>query len=83
MERYMQINIIYFASLKDASQKSNESIETTAKTIDELYNELDLRYGFPIKKEQLRAAHNETYVPFTTELATNDTVVFIPPVAGG
>ena len=79
----MRIKVLYFASLRDNSKKAEEVIETSAKTIDELYSELNSKYHFTLDQSQLRAALNEDYAPFTTELNYNDTVVFIPPVAGG
>lgn len=79
----MQINIIYFASLKDKVGLSEEKIETQSQTVDELYEELDQKYHFPLEKDYLRVAVNEEYKSFDTLLNNNDTIVFIPPVAGG
>jgi molybdopterin converting factor subunit 1 len=79
----MQISIMYFASLRDASKKSQESIQTSAHTIEDLFQELNTKYNFSLKQDQLRVAQNEEYVPFTSTLKSGDTIVFIPPVAGG
>ena len=79
----MKINIKYFASLRDDSGMSDESLQTSSLTIDELYNELNQKYHFSIDRHHLRVAQNEEYVPFETKLNNNDTIVFIPPVAGG
>ena len=79
----MQINILYFASLRDKTGKSQELINTKARTINELYDELSQRYEFNIDRNHLRVAKNEEYVPFETPLTHLDTIVFIPPVAGG
>jgi len=79
----MKISIIYFASLKDQSHKSNEQVQTDAKTVDDLFEELNKVYTFKIPKKNLRVAINEEYKDFSTILNENDTVVFIPPVAGG
>lgn len=79
----MQINIMYFASLRDSSKTSFETLETQAKTVDELFNFLNEKYRFAIDKEYLRVAINEEYKSFDTSLSSNDTLVFIPPVAGG
>jgi molybdopterin converting factor subunit 1 len=83
MEKIMQINIMYFASLRDSAKTSNESVNTNAKTINDLYEELNKRHNFNIEKEILRVAVNEEYKSFDTLLTNNDTIVFIPPVAGG
>jgi molybdopterin converting factor subunit 1 len=79
----MKINIIYFASLRDASKKSSETIETNSNSIEDLYEELHRKYKFPIKRNNLRVAQNEVYVEFNSTLTDQDTIVFIPPVAGG
>lgn len=79
----MQIKVIYFASLRDATQKTEETINTDAKTIDELFDSLNSSYSFTLKKSDLRVAINEEYKDFSSEINLNDTIVFIPPVAGG
>ncbi len=78
-----QIKIIYFASLKESSQKSEESIETKAKTPRELYEILSKEYAFKLPLELVKVAINEEYSSMDSILKKNDTVVFIPPVAGG
>ena len=79
----MQIKIIYFASLRDAAKKSEETIETAAITVEDLFENLHKKYSFDIQKSHLRVAINEEYQDFTTKINPNDTIVFIPPVAGG
>lgn len=79
----MQINVMYFASLRDSAKVSNEVINTEAKTIDELFVFLNNKYSFDIDKSLLKVAVNEEYKSFDTQISNNDTIVFIPPVAGG
>ena len=79
----MKVKVLYFASLRDKSNTPEEMIETNATTIDDLYTELNDKYHFTLEKHHLRAAQNEEYVEFNSPLNNNDTVVFIPPVAGG
>jgi molybdopterin converting factor subunit 1 len=79
----VRLNVQYFAILKQKSEKSAESLETSAKTGIELYRELQGRYQFGLKENQLKLAINDEFVPFETPLKEGDTVVFIPPVAGG
>ena len=74
---------MYFASLRDYSKTSFETLETEAKTVDELFTILNEKYQFDIDKKHLRVAINEEYKCFHTTLSNNDTLVFIPPVAGG
>ena len=69
--------------MREAAGHSEESLETTCTTAEDLFNELMQKYEFNLQRDHLKVAVNEEYVPFTTALNENDTVVFIPPVAGG
>jgi molybdopterin converting factor small subunit len=79
----MKIKVQYFASLRDCTQKAQEVIETQAKTINELYLEVNAKYQFPIDQEYLRVAQNDCYVQNSSVLADLDVIVFIPPLSGG
>ena len=79
----MQVKIIYFASLRDASKIGEENIETSCRTVSDLFLELNKKYNFPLGMDQLRVAVNQKYVSFETELIPQAEIVFIPPVAGG
>ena len=45
--------------------------------------ELQARHPFRLQKEQLRVAVNTEFCDWQAPLNSGDTVVFIPPVAGG
>lgn len=77
------INVNYFALFRDLANKSSETISTDAKTTAELYEELKLKYDFPLSQCKLKVAVNDEFTAFDYELKSNDKVVFIPPVAGG
>jgi molybdopterin synthase sulfur carrier subunit len=79
----MRIKVKYFASLREKANKSEEEIETTAKTAEELFLSLNQKYEFEIESSQVKVAINEEYSSFEQPLSSADTVVFIPPVAGG
>jgi len=79
----MNINIIYFASMRDQAKKSKETISTNAQTAKEVFYNLNKKYNFDFNEEDLKVAVNEEYSDFSTQLKDNDTIVFIPPVAGG
>jgi|SaaInlStandDraft_2_1057019.scaffolds.fasta_scaffold504842_2 molybdopterin converting factor subunit 1 len=79
----MKIKMIYFASLRETIGKSSEEIETIAQTATELYQFIKEKYQLQLNQEQLKVAINEVYVDFGTTLKEADTIVFIPPVAGG
>ena len=77
------IHLQYFALLREERGLSNETIETKAATALELYEELKEQHGFRLSSELLRVAINDEFKRWDSPLKTNDTVVFIPPVAGG
>lgn len=78
-----QIKVQYYALLREQAGKSEESIQTQARTPRELYEELRQRYPFTLAPEMLRVAINDEFGEWTQPLAEGDAVVFIPPVAGG
>ena len=49
----------------------------------ELYEELRRRRGLTLAPEFLRVAVNDEFGDWRSLLADGDTVVFLPPVAGG
>lgn len=79
----MKINIMYFAAMREQAGKSEEIADTNAISPDQLFDELYQKYEFNISKKNLKVAINDKYSSFETKLSENDTVVFIPPVAGG
>jgi len=79
----MQLNIRYYALLREQAGRSEELLETTAATPADLYTELNARYGFTLSREQLKVAVNSEFSDWSRKLAAGDAVVFIPPVAGG
>ena len=79
----MKIQIEYFALLKDQSGLASESVDSTAATPSELYQELAERHSFSLPENALKVAVNEDFANWTDALNDGDTVVFIPPVAGG
>ena len=78
-----EIKLIYFAKVRQMTGIDQETIMTTANTPKEIYNELKLKYDFNFPEDYLKVAINEEYSSFLTELKSGDTLVFIPPVAGG
>ncbi len=79
----MKIQIKYFAALREQSGKSDEIIETEANSPEEIYSDLKKKYGFTLDTNELRVAINDNYENFNYQLKDHDTLVFIPPVAGG
>jgi molybdenum cofactor guanylyltransferase len=78
-----QIKVQYYALLREQAGRSSESLVTTAATPRELYRELKARYPFSLAPEMLRVAVNSEFGDWEQRLTEGDSVVFIPPVAGG
>ena len=79
----MKITVVYYAALREQRGLSQEAVETEAATAGALYEDLRARHGLRLAAEQLRAAVNDEFAAWDAPLAPGDTVVFIPPVAGG
>lgn len=77
------VEIQYYALLREQRGMSVESTETGAETPEALYAELRERHGFTLAHENLKVVVNEEFVDWLHPLNDGDTVVFIPPVAGG
>ncbi len=78
-----QVNVQFYAILREQAGRSAEAVTTVARTPRELYDELKLRYRFSLAPEMLRVAVNAEFGEWSQSLADGDSVVFIPPVAGG
>lgn len=79
----LHIRVQYYALLREQAGRSEEAIETRARTPRDLYDELRSRHPFTLAPELLRVAVNTEFGDWTQPLADGDAVVFIPPVAGG
>ncbi len=79
----MKLTIQYFALLREQRGCTQETLETAAATPEALYGELRARHGFTLPADRVRAAVNGEFVSASAALKAGDTVVFIPPVAGG
>ena len=78
-----QVTLQYYAQLREQAGVSSEQISTSAGTLRELYDELRARHGFSLPIDALKVAVNTRFSDWNRALAEGDTVVFIPPVAGG
>jgi molybdenum cofactor guanylyltransferase len=79
----LRIRIQYYALFREQAGRSEETLETNARTPAELYIELQSRYPFQLAASQLKVAVNTDFRDWHSPLNAGDTVVFIPPVAGG
>ena len=77
------VEIQYFAVLRERAGIGRETVQTSATTAGELYEELAARHDFGLPRAMLRVAVNDEFADWSRPLAAGDRVVFIPPVAGG
>ena len=78
-----KIQLLYFASIRQKTILSEETIETHAQTILELWYNIKEKYQLTLDDKLIRFAVNEEYQNMNYQLKDNDSIVFIPPVAGG
>jgi molybdopterin synthase sulfur carrier subunit len=81
----MNIRIRYFASLKEITEKQEETLPLPdGTTVGSLRDTLLTRYPrLQTVMERAVSAVNHHYVSLETVLHEGDEVVFIPPVGGG
>ena len=78
-----KVLVQYFAMLREEAGLSEEEIWTSAETAEDLYEELRERHGFALDRSGLKLVVNEEFCEWSRAVADGDTIVFIPPVAGG
>ena len=78
-----KVTVKYYAVLRQQSGITNETIETSARTVSDLYIEVSKRYSFQLPQRSMKVAVNDNFAPWDYEMQDCDLVVFIPPVAGG
>ena len=83
----MQIEILYFAWVRERVGRSKETIETDALTVAQLVDQLisrDPAYGVAFKDlSQIKVAVDQELSDFTTPLINVCEVAFFPPMTGG
>ncbi len=77
------VHVYYYALLREQRGVSEETLETSALTAQELYEELRARYSFKLILDLVKVAINDEFCDWSTKLNSEDTIVLIPPVAGG
>jgi molybdopterin-guanine dinucleotide biosynthesis protein A len=78
-----RLTVQYYALLREQAGRREESLVSGARTARELYRELAQRYPFSLDPALLRVAINGEFGDWEAPLTDGDSVVFIPPVAGG
>ncbi len=84
----MKVNLLYFASLRDAAGMGSETIDLDVfdkriGSLADLYAVLQQRYGFALPIEKLRVAVDGAFARWEDLPRENAEIAFIPPVSGG
>lgn len=79
----ISVTLQYYAQLREQAGTSIERVDTEATSLRAMYDELRARHGFTLPADALKVAINTRFVDWNALLCAGDTVVFIPPVAGG
>ena len=79
----MKVKVKYFALIRELVGVSEEIIEVDVSTPSEVFSFLKEKHSFEFEESNLKVAINDEYANFSQTLSEMDTVVFIPPVAGG
>lgn len=79
----MKINITYYAMFREEAGCSGEIVEVVSGDAISIFETLQQRHGFTMKRSHVRLAVNDAFVDWETPLNDGDQLVFIPPVAGG
>jgi sulfur-carrier protein len=77
------VTLQYYAQLREQAGVSGEQLHTAAVSLRALYDELCVRHGFLLPADALKVAVNARFSDWDRALCDGDTIVFIPPVAGG
>jgi molybdopterin synthase sulfur carrier subunit len=78
-----EIEVLYFAALRDAAGIASERIGTDAADLAALYAEMQARHQLPFPQRQLRVAVDGEFARWDDVPRSGSTVAFIPPVSGG
>jgi molybdopterin converting factor subunit 1 len=83
MKETKTIQVKYFALLREERGLSEETLSTESATVQELFEQLRLKHRFRLGRERLNVVVNDEFTGWDEPLKSGDSVVFIPPVAGG
>jgi sulfur-carrier protein len=90
MKTNLNVNVKYFASIREAIGQGSEVLQTNATTLGQLRNELAARGGAyaecldaAFKGKTLRMALNQDMSEDDAVLLEGCEVAFFPPVTGG
>lgn len=79
----MEIKVKYFAALRDERGLDEEVITGEFANAAEVYTYIKEQNDISFCKSKLKVAINDEFADWETSLSEGDSIVFIPPVAGG
>lgn len=79
----IRVQVLYFASLRDAAGIAQETVDTDAGNLAALYEDLRVRHGFALPRERLRVAVDGAFATWGDPPHAEAEIAFIPPVSGG
>jgi molybdopterin synthase sulfur carrier subunit len=79
----MTVTVRYYAKLKEEAGLAQETVETQAATVGDLWAERSRHHGFSLDASLVKAAQADEFCPWDEALVPSSLVVFMPPVAGG
>ena len=79
----VEVEVLYFASLRDAAGVSAERVHTAAADLAGVYAERQAAHGFGLALPQLRVAVDGAFADWGAAPRAGSSIAFIPPVSGG
>jgi molybdopterin converting factor small subunit len=79
----MKLTVQYFAELAEVAGCSEEVIESTSSNLNEIYAQLQNRYGFRFAANSLKPVCNDALVGWNAQIKSGDVIAFLPPFSGG
>jgi len=77
------VRLLYFASLREAAGRDQETVQSTADDLAALYAETAARHALGWPRERLRVAVDGAFARWDDAVREGSEVAFIPPVSGG
>jgi molybdopterin converting factor subunit 1 len=77
------VTVTFFAAFRDQAGKDQETLQTNAATVGELFEEVAARLSGLESYSRMKFAVNDEMVRADHAVADGDEVLFFPPVAGG
>lgn len=79
----MKIVVRWFAAYREATGTANESVETDAPTVADLFNQMMVGHPRLASYSGALVAINDEMSNWNSTIRDGDEVLFFPPVAGG